>query len=565
MEHSLVEVINLEEELLDAGIVTPEEVGGAGDILELISRLLEEERVTEDTLLDLAAQKLGVPYMDVSEYDIESAVLGLISAKTARRYQLIPLFRFDNTLNVAIANPNDVHALDTARRESGCEIEPVLSSAEAIAHLIDGKYGKGDPGQEVFDTLSDEALPAVGSVPGHILPSFEEEDLADAPVVRIVDLLLQRAVAEGASDIHLEPGERSLRVRFRVDGRLRGMASPNWQLFAPVVSRIKILAEMDIAEKRLPQDGRFEYRSENSAADIRVSTYPTSFGESVVLRILDKARSLVSLENLGFEGDNLRRYGKLVKRPYGIFLVSGPTGSGKTTTLYATLAALKSPEKNIMTLEDPVEYQIPGVRQTQTNPKAGLTFATGLRSILRQDPDILMIGEIRDSETLDMAVRSAMTGHLVLSTLHTNDAPSGIMRLVDMGAEPFLVASSTVGVMAQRLMRRICEDCRVQYSSSPEVLEELRNEGWNGEGPFYRGQGCKACRGTGYRGRVGIFELMTITEGVERLVVEKAPASAIARVARGEGMVPLREAALAKAQRGVTTLEEVLEVTASTS
>jgi type II secretory ATPase GspE/PulE/Tfp pilus assembly ATPase PilB-like protein len=564
MQQSLVEQLDLEADLLKAGIVTEEEVGRGQGVYQLVECLLKEERVTEDALLQLIADKLGVPYTDVSDLEIETDVIGLIAPKTAQKYRLVPLFCFDDTLSVAIANPNDIGALDAVHEESGYEVEPILSSPQAISRLIDEKYGKGDPGQEAFDILSHEALPEVGPGPDGAMPSFEEEDLMDAPVVRIVDLLLQRAVAEDASDVHLEPGKESLRIRFRIDGRLREMPTPSWQLFPPIVSRIKILAGMDIAEKRLPQDGRFGYQSETREADIRVSTYPTAFGESVVLRILDKARHLMSLQELGFEGDNLRRYGKLAKSPYGILLVTGPTGSGKTTTLYATLTSLQSPEKNIMTLEDPVEYQLSGVRQTQINPKAGLTFPTGLRSILRQDPDIIMVGEIRDSEALDMAIRSAMTGHLVLTTLHTNDAPSGVVRLVDMGAEPFLVASTTIGVMAQRLMRRLCEKCKTEYNPPPEILEELRNEGWTYEGPFYRGQGCKACRGMGYRGRVGAFELMTLTEEVERLIVSKAPASAIARVAREQGMVPLRDAALAKVRTGLTTLDEVLEVTAST-
>jgi type IV pilus assembly protein PilB len=562
MDRSLLEYLSLEADLLDPGVVAPEDVKPSESVAVLVERLIEDGRLNEAAVLEAVARRMGVPYMDVSRSEIEPEVVDLISAKTARRHQLVPLFRFDNTVSVALSNPHDVAALDAARQECGCEVEPVLSSAEAIARLVEATYGREDGGQDTLDRLSDQALPETGAAPDAIL-SHLEEDLAGAPVVKIVDLVLQKALLEEASDVHIEPGDRSLRIRFRVDGRLHDMATPNWQLFLPIVSRIKILASMDIAEKRLPQDGRFEYRSGQRAADIRVSTYPTAHGESVVLRILDKARNLLTLEELGFEGDALKQYGHLIKRPYGILLVTGPTGSGKTTTLYASLTSLKSPEKNVMTLEDPVEYRIPGIRQTQVNTKAGLTFATGLRAILRQDPDILMVGEIRDRDALDMAIRSAMTGHLVLSTLHTNDAPSSLVRLVDMGAEPFLVASTVIGVMAQRLVRRVCDRCRTEYDPPERDLEEARARGWSYPGPFYRGRGCTACRGSGFHGRIGVFELMVMGEEVERLVVEKASASAIARAARGQGMAPLREAALAKVEAGATTLDEVLAVTAA--
>jgi len=566
MSYNIFEHLSIEDDLVGAGILSPEEIEESeGDAAAITERLLQEKRVSKEALLELVALKMGVPYMDVSDYAVEPDVLSLISPETARKYQIVPLFRFDETLSVATGNPQDIAALDAVQHETGCEIEPVLSTPEAIGRLIDEKYGKGDTGQEAFDQLSDEALPNEGAAPGRTLSEFQDQDLADAPVVKIVDLLLQRALAEEASDVHIEPGDRALRIRFRVDGRLREMPAPNWQLFPPIVSRIKILADMDISEKRLPQDGRFGFRGERAAADIRVSTYPSTYGESVVLRILDKARTLLGLKDLGFDGENLTRYEKVIKKPYGIFLVTGPTGSGKTTTLYASLMSIKSPEKNIMTLEDPVEYRLQDVRQTQVNAKAGLTFANGLRAILRQDPDILMVGEIRDQETLDMAIRSAMTGHLVLSTLHTNDAPSGIVRLANMGAEPFLVATSVNGIMTQRLVRRICDDCKAPYTPPAGQLDELRQGGWDFEGPFYRGQGCKSCQGLGYKGRVGIFEIMMVTEEVEKLIVEKAPASAIARVAKSQGMSPLRDAALGKIVEGVTTVDEVLEVTTSTT
>jgi len=567
MNRGLLEQLDLGKELVEAGIVTEEDAAllrAGRSPRDLVDHLLGEKRVSEAEILELVSQKMGVPYMDVSDYEVESSVLGLISPRTARKHQLVPLFLLDGMLNVAISNPLDVAALDAAREEASCEIEPILSTAQAIFHLINANYGKEDAGQEVLDLLSHEALPEVGPT-AHVLSDEEDEDLSNAPVVKIVDLLLRRALAEEASDIHLEPGERSLRIRFRVDGRLREMPAPNWQLFPPIASRIKILADMDIAERRVPQDGRFEFSSEAGAADIRVSTYPTTHGESVVLRILDKARRLLGLTDLGFDPADLGRYERVSKKPFGILLVTGPTGSGKTTTLYGTLSSLTVPEKNIMTLEDPVEYRLPGVRQTQINPKAGLTFATGLKAILRQDPDVIMVGEIRDRDALDMTIRSAMTGHLVLTTLHTNDAPSSMVRLVDMGAEPFLVASTVVGIVAQRLVRRVCPSCKTPYQPSQKVLEELHRSGWTAQGPYYRGTGCQECRGLGYRGRIGVFELMLVTEEVERLVVKKAPASAIARVAREQGMIPLRETGLVKAAEGITTLDEVLEVTASTS
>jgi type IV pilus assembly protein PilB len=384
--------------------------------------------------------------------------------------------------------------------------------------------------------------------------------MEDAPAARMFDLVMIQAIRDRASDIHFEPDEKALRVRFRIDGFLYESLTLPKQIHPPLTSRIKILAEMDIAETRLPQDGNFNVKLENRGFEIRVSTFPTIYGENAVLRILDQTNPLIKLEDLGFAEEMLLRYKQLIRRANGIILVTGPTGSGKTTTLYASMNMINSTEKNIITIEDPVEYRLPLIRQTQVNLKAGITFATGLRSILRQDPDVIMVGEVRDLETSEIAVQAALTGHLVLSTLHTNDAPEAVTRLLDIGVEPYLISSSVIGVLSQRLIRTICPECKVPYQIDPKSLDELGEDFSTSKEPItlYRGKGCKQCKQSGYWGRTGIFELFFVNEKIKRLISDKAPTQSIREAAKATtGMISLREDGLHKALKGMTTLDEV--------
>ncbi|MDR7489743.1 MAG: GspE/PulE family protein, partial [Armatimonadota bacterium] len=381
----------------------------------------------------------------------------------------------------------------------------------------------------------------------------------DAPVVRLVNMIIEDAVRERASDIHIEPQRSGLLVRYRIDGVLHDVMKPPLNLKSPLISRVKIMADMDIAERRKPQDGRIHLRTAGRAIDLRVSTLPTVYGEKVVMRILDQSTPLIGLSHLGFHSETLSQWEAAVNKPYGMILVTGPTGSGKSTTLYGTLNTLNTLEKNIVTVEDPVEYQLPRINQVQVNPKAGLTFATGLRSILRQDPDIIMVGEIRDRETAEIAVQAALTGHLVLSTLHTNDAASAVSRLVDMGIEPFLVSSSVIAILAQRLARQICSDCKTGYSPPPDALKRLGLDTAEGV-TLYRGAGCEACRHTGYKGRIGVFELLVVTDSLRELIVRRAPAAELKAQAVREGMRTLRDDGLEKVLSGVSTIDEILRV-----
>jgi type II secretion system protein E len=383
----------------------------------------------------------------------------------------------------------------------------------------------------------------------------------DVPVVKVINLIIMQAVKDKASDIHIEPTEDMVRVRFRIDGILHETSTIPKNLQSIVASRIKILARMDIAESRKPQDGRIEFKIEKKALDLRVSSFPTIHGENIVMRILDKSSIVLGLEDLGFSKEDLKRYDKLIHSAYGIILVTGPTGSGKTTTLYSSLSTINSMDKNIITIEDPVEYELPLIRQTQVNLKAGISFATGLRSILRQDPNIIMVGEIRDKETADIAIQASLTGHLVFSTLHTNDAPSAVTRLIEMGIEPFLVSSSLIAILAQRLVRKICPACKEKYTPSTDVIKNLSAQKDSKEMQFYKGKGCDDCKNTGYQGRVAIYELLVMTEEIRKLVVKKSSADEIKKKAIEEGMRALREDGLDKIRQGITTVEEVLRVT----
>jgi type IV pilus assembly protein PilB len=505
-------------------------------------------------------------------YLIDEKVVKMIPEEMARRHTLLPLFTIGETLTVETANPLNIRALDEVRNKVRTDVEIAIGTEAKIKKAIDQHYGATDA--IVENTLQqflkgNVAGPTSGPADYRkthdlVVKELQPGMVDEAPAARMFDLIMIQAIRDRASDIHLEPDERGLRVRFRIDGFLyESLALPK-QIHPSLTSRIKILAEMDIAETRLPQDGNFNVKMERRGFEIRVSTFPTIYGENVVLRILDQTSPLFKLEDLGFSKEMLDLCKQLIQRPNGIILVTGPTGSGKTTTLYAFLNLINSKEKNIITIEDPVEYRLALIRQTQINPKAGVTFATGLRSILRQDPDVIMIGEIRDRETSEIAHQSALTGHLVLSTLHTNDAPEAITRLMDIGVEPYLISSSLIGVLAQRLVRTICSDCKTPYQADPNLLSELNDEVSKSKEPLtlYRGKGCKNCKQSGYRGRTGIFELLPINERIKQLISEKASTQLIREAAKKMvGMASLREDGLRKVLKGITTLEEVDRVT----
>lgn len=512
--------------------------------------------VDEATVLRMLETKLGIPLVNINRIDLDPGVVRLIPETLAHKYKVVPISKDGRRLTLAMADPLNVLAIDEVRIATGFDIEPAIASENEIDTAIAAYYGNDSMGRIVDGLPEDTDL------------DFEEtgldqlrEIVAEAPMVKLVNSLITQAVASRASDIHIEPREKELVVRYRVDGVLTEVTQFPKRMQAPVVSRFKIMADMDIAERRIPQDGRIKMKIDNKDIDFRVSTLPTIFGEKVVLRILDKSRGLLRMEELGFLPDILKKFRTVITHPYGIILVTGPTGSGKTTTLYSVLSDLNSPGENIITLEDPVEYTLEGVNQVQLNIKAGLTFANGLRSVLRQDPDIIMVGEIRDAETAKIAIQSAMTGHLVLSTLHTNTASATLTRLVEMGIEPFLVASSVVGITAQRLVRRLCPKCKKPYQPSPALMEKLGlHPGPDEKVVFYQSVGCPMCSGTGFHDRLAIQEVLFMTPSVRELVTRNATADEIQSAAVKEGMVTLKEDGVQKVVLGLTTMEEVMRV-----
>ena len=538
----------------------------AGERLE--QTLIRLKYADETRVFRTLAEYSDLPFVDLDTYMIDEKVVNLIPEELARRHRLIPLFKIGSTLTVAMANPLNIHALDEIKSKTKTDVEIAISTEEKITRALDQHYGfsvtrlqkslehyaKGsseEPSPEASEYRKTYELTAREFLPGQI---------EEAPAGQLFDIIMIQAIRDRASDIHFEPDEKGLRIRFRIDGFLYEFLTLPKAIHPSLTSRIKVLAEMDIAETRLPQDGNFNVKLESRGFEIRVSTFPTIYGENVVLRLLDQTSPLIKLEDLGFAEEMLRRFKQLLRRPNGIILVTGPTGSGKTTTLYACLNLINSTEKNIITIEDPVEYRLSLIRQTQVNLKAGITFAKGLRSILRQDPDVIMVGEIRDLETSEVATQAALTGHLVLSTLHTNDASEAIARLMDIGVEPYLISSSVVGVLAQRLVRTICPNCKVSYQGDPGVLAELGDNLPNSkETPtLYRGKGCKNCKQSGYLGRMGIFELFFVNEKIKQLISDKASTQIIRQAAEdGTGMISLREDGLRKVLKGMTTLEEI--------
>jgi type IV pilus assembly protein PilB len=535
-----------------------------------LDRALEEHRNTPKSLgrvlIDLGfirerdlvralAEQVGLEFVDLTEYRIDPGIATLIPETICRRYRALAIGEQDGKLLVAMSDPANVYALDDIRSITGRDVLPVVATSNDVEQAI-AKYASiGDQ----VEALASEAVEALEQETdlGEIEAAVE-----DAPIVRLVQAIMNQAVADRASDVHIEPTEKDVRVRFRVDGVLHEVMHSPKTIQGGLISRLKVMADLNIAEKRVPQDGRVSLRVGSRQLDLRLATLPTVYGEKVVIRILDKSNAMLQLSELGFLPDAYKRYEHAFRKPYGAILVTGPTGSGKSTTLYGTLNILNVPDRHVITVEDPVEYRLPGVNQMQVNPKAGLTFASALRSILRADPDIILIGEIRDRETAMIAVESALTGHLVLSSLHTNDAASAITRLIEMDVETFLVASAVDCVVAQRLARKLCEKCREAYAPDRrELLEAGYAESrLNDLGDFYRPVGCPACSNTGYRGRIGLYEVMPKSEEIERLTIDRASADTIRDVAIEQGMQTLREDGLEKAHAGLTSIEEIARV-----
>jgi type IV pilus assembly protein PilB len=546
--------------LLDDGLVNPDQLATALQEQRRLGRslgrvLVDLGMVTEGQLVAALATQIGLPFVDLSEYQVDANAVLSVNAAVARRHVALPIAYEDGRLVVAMADPANVFAVDDIRSMTGREVKPVVATKADLLAAID-RYHRADGDLDEL-TMSLDA---------HV---DEQQDLTsvrevvdDAPIVRFVNLLITQAIQDRASDIHIEPGERELRVRFRIDGVLHEVMHSPKTIQAGVISRLKIMSDIDIAERRIPQDGRLSVQQNGKKIDLRVATLPTVWGEKVVMRILDNSTAMLKLSDLGFSEGNYDRWQQSFTKPYGMLLVTGPTGSGKSTTLYSTLNIVSKPEVNVITVEDPVEYRLPGINQVQANAKAGLTFAAALRSILRSDPDIILLGEIRDHETAQIAIEAALTGHLVLSTLHTNDAPSAVNRLIEMGIEPFLVGSALDCVLAQRLARRLCSKCKEPYQPSRESLAANRFP-WPEEAEvptLYRAVGCGACSKTGYKGRLALHEVMSISEDIERLAVDRASADTIARVAQDQGMTTLRNDGLEKVLLGHTSIEEILRV-----
>ena len=549
---SLVEQGHLSREGLARALEEQRRTGQA--LREVLLRL---DLVSEEAILEYYEEQLGVPRMDLTTYVLEPEIVRLVPERIERQYKLVPLFKIGNTLTIAMVDPLDIVALDEVKLATGLEVEVVVSPEQQIREAVDRYHPLGG-GLEMLvreQGQKQRQKQKHGAAAEEAIARAEE----DGPVIRFVNAVVNQAVREGASDLHFEPDEANLRIRYRVDGILREASIQSKSIHASVVSRVKIMAQLDISERRLPQDGRARIEISGKEYDMRVSTFPTIHGENVVLRILDKSSALLGTSELGLAPGPLAELSRMIERPNGIVLVTGPTGSGKTTTLYSCIGKINTVERNIVTLEDPVEYHLPSIRQTQVDPDIGLTFARGLRALLRQDPDVIMVGEVRDSETAEIAVRSALTGHLVLSTLHTNDAAGALPRLLDMKIEPFLLSSAMLGVVAQRLVRRVCEKCRRRSAPPAEALEELGAGAIKGE--FVVGAGCMACGQTGYRGRLGIFEVLVVTDEIRDLIVSRASTEELARAARRGGMPSLRDDALRKAAQGITTLQEVIRVT----
>ncbi len=567
--------LKLGELLLKAQLVNQQQLNKAleeqkstgGKLGEILQRL---GFVTEDDIIECLSHQFGVPSINLRHFEIDPGVAKIIPVDLARKYNVIPVNKTGATLTLAMTDPTNIFAMDEITFMTGYRVEPVVASEEAIRERIDRNFGSS---RELELKKVMEDLTTVDEAALELMEEEEELDVAklaeesqEAPVVRLVNIMLTDAIKRGASDIHVEPYEKSYRVRYRIDGLLREVMNPPQRLKDAITSRIKVLAKLDIAEKRLPQDGRIKLKAKIEGRmrelDFRVSVLPTLHGEKVVLRLLDKENLRLDMTKLGFEKSSLKKFEDNILKPYGMVLVTGPTGSGKTNTLYSALQRVNVPETNIMTAEDPVEFQLPGVNQVQMKDSIGLNFAAALRSFLRQDPNIILVGEIRDFETAEIAIKAALTGHLVLSTLHTNDAPSTISRLMNMGIEPFLVATSVNVIAAQRLIRKVCQSCKEEIETPIQALLSVGfPESEAHSLKLAKGRGCDKCSNSGYKGRLGLFEVMDITEDMRELILSGATAVELRRKAVEEGMITLRQSGLQKIREGLTTIDEVVRET----
>ncbi|HUP50604.1 MAG TPA: type IV-A pilus assembly ATPase PilB [Thermoanaerobaculia bacterium] len=567
--------VRLGELLTKAGLISQDQLKDALKVQKetggkLGETLIKLAFVTEEDITECLSQQFGVPSINLAHFEIDASVIKLIPADVARKYNILPVNKTGATITIAMADPTNVFAMDDIKFMTGYNVEPVVASELGIKAAIDNYYGSTSS-LELKKVMED--LQQTESADLEVLEEEEELDVEalaegaeEAPVVKLCNLILTDAIKRGASDIHIEPYEKEYRVRFRIDGTLYEIMNPPLKLRDSITSRMKILSKLDISEKRLPQDGRIKLKmklnEKNKELDFRVSVLPTLFGEKIVMRLLDKDNLMLDMTRLGFEPESLAKFEEAIFKPWGMVLVTGPTGSGKTNTLYSALSKVNSPEVNIMTAEDPVEFNLPGINQVQMKESIGLNFAATLRSFLRQDPNIILVGEIRDFETAEIAIKAALTGHLVLSTLHTNDAPSTINRLMNMGIEPFLVATSVQLIAAQRLARRICKNCKEAVEVAPQALINL---GFKKEemGTFtvYKGRGCEKCNNTGYKGRVGLVEVMVIDDDLRELILSGGTAIDIKKRAAENGMISLRRSGLVKIKDGITTIEEVVRET----
>ena len=547
------------ELLLEQGIITADQLAKGLERQrktgERIGRALIALGVREEHIAETLARQLGIPLVNMHQQGVDPAAAALLPETLARKYTVVPVKRNGSRLTLAMADPLDVVALDDVSIATGLGVSPVITTVAEIKAAIERVYGIREHARGIIEEIA----------PARTAPDEAAEaaaDRPDAPVIRLADLILNQGIRDRASDVHVEPTENEVRVRYRIDGVLHTVMTVPKQVYVPLVARFKVMGRMNVAEHRVPQDGSFQLTAVGRAVDFRVSTIPVIHGERVAMRILDKSQSILTLPQLGMDSGTLERFEQLIRLPYGIILVSGPTGSGKTTTLVSSIALLNALDRNIMTVEDPVEYQIPGVSQMEVNTRAGVTFANALRSLVRQDPDILMVGEIRDAETAEISTHASLTGHLVFSTIHTNDAPSVVTRLLDMGVEPFLIASSMAGALAQRLVRLLCPDCKRRITPLPEVMAELRRAGAEEAAvQVYEPVGCVRCRYTGYRGRTGIFELLTVTGRLRPLIIRHASAEDLLVAGKTDGMRTMRANGLRKVADGLTTMEEVIRAT----
>jgi len=563
--------LSLTDVLLKEGFITEEDLKKAeqyqrdnGGLLSYI--LVKLGLVTEEQIVVGLAEQLGIPHMKLTHYKLDPEVVELLPERIIRKDKVIPLSQSGNTLTVATADPLNVLVIDDLKAMTGCNIQTIVATPSEIEQVVGDYYStRATMNLDKLIAQSEkETETAVEVVTDEQSVDLDQliREAEEAPIIRIANLILSRAIRERASDIHLEPLEKKVAIRYRIDGTLYPIITLPKRVQDAVVSRIKILSEMDIAEHRLPQDGRFRVRAHNRDVDFRVSTIPTRFGEKVVLRLLDKAQLTgLTIDKLGLEENVLEKYQKAIKQPYGMIVLTGPTSCGKSTSLYAAIRAINTPDKNILTIEDPVEYEAEGINQVQIHEKIGLTFAQALRSFLRQDPDIIMLGEMRDLETADIGIKAALTGHLLFTTLHTNDAAGAIVRLVNMGVEPFLISGALTFVGAQRLMRKVCKNCAHSYHPSKRLLKQLEIEDQvDNNLVLYKAKGCRICNNTGYRGRMAVMEALEIDDDIKELILRRIPELKIKKTAISNGMIPLRKNALAKVIRGDTTLEELARV-----